>query len=103
MTDKIIKMEIIIPSVYMKKLVELLQDNGVKGFSGIDISFGAGTVNGERDTYDFIPATESHLLFSVMRYSTYRTISTQIGNFLDNYGGAHIITEVLEATNIYVN
>ncbi len=102
MKNKIVKLEIIIPTLYLSRLINFLNTYQVSGYTVIEIDQGKGINHGEYKANDLLPTTRSHWVFCIILLKQFTRIKNELEDFLSELGGAYILIEVLNATNIKV-
>ncbi|MBI1222086.1 MAG: hypothetical protein GC180_05735 [Bacteroidetes bacterium] len=103
MKTNILKLEIILAYIYMIDLVELMEKHGIHGYTGMEITSSKGVRHGEQRAESFMPANKNIYLFSILSSNLLDDFKPALSKFLNTRGGAMIITEVLETTNVDVH
>ncbi|MCG8576523.1 MAG: hypothetical protein MI810_16680 [Flavobacteriales bacterium] len=98
--NKIIKLEIILPAVYTQKLIYLFETFQVTGYSAVEIVLGRGEKHGAFESDGLLSTGKSLLFFSVLDKNHFLQLRKELKDFLHEYGGAYVLTDVLEATNL---
>lgn len=103
MENKILKIQIIIQTIYLDKLLDFLEKRQVTGFSAFEIDRGKGTKMGEHMVEGLLPTSRWTYMFSISQESTYKAMKEDLCAFLDNYKGALIVTLVYDAYHIGID
>ena len=88
------KVEIVINKPYLKKILEFLQNEGVKGYTVIEDALGLGErglMRGDEITDTF----KNSYIFTVCDEETASRIAQGIVPYLKKYGGVCLIYDVL--------
>ncbi|WP_448583811.1 P-II family nitrogen regulator [Thermocrinis sp.] len=88
------KVEIVINKPYLKKILEFLEKQGVKGYTVIEDALGLGErglMRGDEITDTF----KNSYIFTVCDEETANRIAKDIVPYLKKYGGVCIISDVL--------
>ena len=87
------KIEIIVESVYINRLLTLLKNEGITGYTIIRDIEGAGG-HGLKTADDVTDVFSNNYLFLVCEQSTYENLEDKIRNFIKKFGGKCIVSDV---------
>ena len=88
------KVEIIIESVYIKKLLKVLKSHNIAGYTIIKDIEGYGG-HGFKTADDVTDVFSNILLFTVCEHEVYEQMDKEIRSLLHTYGGKCILTDVM--------
>ena len=88
------KVEIIIESLYMKRLLKLFEDHSITGYTVIKDLEGYGG-HGLKTADDVTDVFTNILVFTVCDAEVYEKMDKDIRAFLHAYGGKCILTDVM--------
>jgi len=88
------KVEIIIESVYIKRLLKVFNKHQIGGYTVIKDIEGYGG-HGLKTADDVTDVFSNILVFTVCEQSTYDAMDKDIRTFLHTYGGKCILTDVM--------
>jgi len=88
------KVELIIESVYINRLITVLQKHNIGGYTIIKDVEGYGG-HGLKTTEDVTDILSNIYLFTVCEAQTYEEMDKDIRSFLKKYGGKCILTDVM--------
>jgi len=91
------KVEIIIESVYINRLLELLKGHGITGYTIIKDIEGCGG-HGLKTADDVTDVFSNNYLFTVCEESKYLSMQEDIRSFIKKYGGKCIVSDVMLLT-----
>lgn len=102
MENKTLKIQIIIQTIYLDKLLAFLESRSITGFSAFEIDRGKGTQIGEHMIEGLLPTTRWTYMFSISKESTYKAMKESLCAFLDKYKGTLVVTLVYDSYHIGV-
>ena len=88
------KVEIIIESVYIKKLLKVFKSHDIGGYTVIKDVEGYGA-HGLKTADDVTDVFSNVLIFTVCEAEVYTQMDKDIRSFLKTYGGKCILTDVM--------
>ena len=88
------KVELIIESVYTNRLIELLEQHGIDGYTIIKDIEGLGG-HGLRTADDVSDVFSNIYIFTLCEEETYKDMDTDLRKFLSRYGGKCILSDVM--------
>ncbi len=88
------KVEIIIESVYVNRLIDLFKSNDINGYTIIKDIQGAGG-HGLKTADDVTDVFSNNYVFTVCEESKYLNIEDSISKFIKKYGGKCIVSDVM--------
>jgi len=88
------KVEIIIESIYINRLLELLERHNITGYTIIKDIAGRGG-HGLKTADDFTDVFSNNYLFAVCEEEKYLNMQEDIRGFIKKYGGKCIVTDVM--------
>jgi len=88
------KVELIIESVYLNRMVELLKNNGVNGYTVIKDIEGYGH-HGLQTADDVSDVYSNIYIFTICEVGTYEAMDQDIRKFLHKYGGKCFISDAM--------
>ena len=88
------KVEIIIESIYINRLLELLKGHGITGYTIIKDIAGCGG-HGLKTADDVTDVFSNNYLFTVCEEEKYLNMQENIRSFIKRYGGKCIVTDVM--------
>jgi len=88
------KVEIIVESIYINRLLELLEGHGITGYTIIKDIAGCGG-HGLKTADDFTDVFSNNYLFTVCEEEKYSNMQEDIRSFIKKYGGKCIVTDVM--------
>lgn len=88
------KVEIIIESVYIKRLLKVFKKHDIGGYTVIKDLEGYGG-HGLKTADDVTDVFSNILVFTVCEQDTYDNMDKDIRSFLHTYGGKCILTDVM--------
>ncbi len=88
------KVEIIIESVYVNRLIDLLKSNDINAYTIIKDIQGAGG-HGLKTADDVTDVFSNNYVFTVCEESKYLNLEDSISNFIKKYGGKCIVSDVM--------
>lgn len=91
--EKLKKVEIIVESVYIKKLLELFEEKGIKGYTLIKDIEGCGG-HGLKSADEVTDVFSNNYIFTVCEADILDNMKENIGSFIKKYGGKCIISDV---------
>jgi nitrogen regulatory protein PII len=91
------KVEIIIESVYINRLLELLKGHGITGYTIIKDIEGCGG-HGLKTADDVTDVFSNNYLFTVCEEEKYLSMQEDIRSFIKKYGGKCIVSDVMLLT-----
>lgn len=91
---KMKKVEIIVESVYINRLVELLRKNGISGYTIIRDIEGSG-VHGIKTADDVSDVLSNNYLFTVCEEEKFLSMENSIKSFIKKYCGKCIVSDVM--------
>lgn len=94
---KMKKVEIIIESVYINRLLELLKGHGITGYTIIKDIEGCGG-HGLKTADDVTDVFSNNYLFAVCEEEKYLSMQEDIRSFIKKYGGKCIVSDVMLLT-----
>lgn len=103
MDNKTLKIEIIIQTIYLDKLLDFLEDRLIRGFSAFEIDRGKGTKRGEHMVEGLLPTSRWTYMFSITQESTYQVMREDLCAFLDKFKGALVVTLVYDSYHIGIH
>ena len=103
MEIKILKLELILAQIYLPALIELMAKYEIHGYTAFNIASSKGIHHGEQHSEGLMPANQNTYLFSVVSESAYNAVKPELNRFISMRGGAVILTEVIESTNVKIN
>ena len=88
------KVEVIIESIYVNRLIELFKESGVTGYTIIrDIEgYGAHGLKTADEANDLL---SNHYIFTVCEEDKFANMIEKIRAFIDRYGGKCIVSDSL--------
>lgn len=88
------KIEIIVSDIYLERVVSLLEDAGVKGYTAISVTRGKGIKKGEQLSDGLLPTTHRSLLFSVTTAEIANVVLQESKAYLDKIGAVLIVYNI---------
>ena len=88
------KVEIIIESVYINRLLALFKKHEIKGYTIIKDIQGAGG-HGRKTADDVTDVFSNDYVFTICEEEAFLKIQTDITNFIKEYGGKCIVSDVM--------
>ena len=88
------KVELIIESVYTNRLIELLEQHGIDGYTIIKDIEGRGG-HGLRTADDVSDVFSNIYIFTLCEEATYMHMKKDLRTFLSKYGGKCILSDVM--------
>ncbi len=88
------KVEIIIESVYINRLLKLLKEHGITGYTIIKDIAGCGG-HGLKTADDVTDVFSNNYLFTVCEEEKFLYMQEDIRSFIKKYGGKCIISDVM--------
>ncbi len=88
------KVEIIIESVYINRLLNLLRKLGITGYTIIKDIEGCGG-HGLKTADDVTDVFSNNYVFTVCEKEKYLNMENDIRNFIKKYGGKCIVSDVM--------
>lgn len=88
------KVELIIESVYIKRLIKVLEKHDIGGYTIIKDIEGYGG-HGLKTADDVTDVFSNVLVFTVCEAATYDMMDKDIRSFLKTYGGKCILSDVM--------
>ena len=88
------KVEIIIESVYIKRLLKVFEEHGITGYTVIKDIEGYGG-HGLKPADDVTDVFSNILVFTVCDAEVYEKMDRDIRTFLHTYGGKCILSDVM--------
>lgn len=90
---KMMKVELVIESVYIKKLLKLFKKHKISGYTLIKDIEGSGG-HGLRTTDDLTDVGSNNYIFTLCEEEHYEKMDKDIRSFLDMYGGKCMLSDV---------
>ncbi len=91
---KMKKVEFVIEAIYVNRLIDLLKDHGIHGYTIIKDIEGAGG-HGVRTADDVSDMFSNNYVFTVCEDEKYQEMDKAIRNFLDRFGGKCMLSDVM--------
>lgn len=88
------KVEIIIESIYINRLLELFTRYNITGYTLIKDIQGSG-VHGLKTADDITDVFSNNYIFTVCEEQIYKNMQEDIRTFIKKYGGKCMITDVM--------
>lgn len=88
------KVEFIIEAVYVNRLIKLLKNHKIHGYTIIKDIEGAGG-HGVRTADDVSDAFSNNYVFTVCEADQFKDMEIDIRKFLEKYGGKCILSDVM--------
>ncbi len=88
------KIEITIDNIYLEELLEILDEEGVHGYTGFDIDRSKGVKHGERLSKALIPTSRKSYIFSIVQEEIADHLVQHLEEFLSDRGGIMIQSKV---------
>ena len=87
------KVELIVEAVYIKRVIELLANDGVEHYTIIEDIKGCGT-HGLRSADDVTEISGNVYFFTLITDEKFNEIEKDIANFIKRFGGKCFISDV---------
>jgi nitrogen regulatory protein PII len=86
------KVEIIIQSVYMKKILEIFKKNGISGYTVIRDIEGCG-IHGLQRSDEVTDISSNNYIFTICKEKEFESIREDLKQFIKKYGGKCILSD----------